>query len=63
MIIGATLAVYAVTELVRGYGFLAVFLAASTIRNQERDHDYRQDSTISPARWRNWPLACSCACC
>ena len=42
VVIGATLAVYAVTELVHGYGFLAVFLAAVTIRNQERDHDYHQ---------------------
>lgn len=40
--IGATLLVYGVTELVHGYGFLAVFVAAVTIRNQERDHEYQQ---------------------
>jgi len=40
--VGATLAVYGITELVHGYGFLAVFVAAVTIRNQERDHEYQQ---------------------
>lgn len=40
--IGATLLVYGVTELAHGYGFLGVFVAAVTIRNQERDHDYQQ---------------------
>jgi NhaP-type Na+/H+ or K+/H+ antiporter len=40
--IGATLVVYGVTEALHGYGFLAVFVAAVTIRNQERDHEYQQ---------------------
>ncbi len=34
--------VYGVTELVHGYGFLAVFVAAVTLRQSERDHDYHQ---------------------
>ena len=41
--IGATLAVYGVAEIAHGYGFLAVFVAALTIRHQERDHEYQQD--------------------
>jgi NhaP-type Na+/H+ or K+/H+ antiporter len=40
--VGATLIVYGVTELVHGYGFLAVFVAAVTLRQSERDHDYHQ---------------------
>ena len=40
--LGATLVAYAGTEMVGGYGFLAVFVAAVTIRNQERDHEYQQ---------------------
>ncbi|OWY61007.1 cation transporter, partial [cyanobacterium TDX16] len=40
--VGATLAVYGIAELAHGYGFLAVFVAAVTIRNQERDHEYQQ---------------------
>jgi NhaP-type Na+/H+ or K+/H+ antiporter len=40
--IGATLAVYGIAEMLHGYGFLAVFVAAVTIRNQERDHEYQQ---------------------
>lgn len=40
--IGATLAVYGVTEIAHGYGFLAVFVAAVTIRAQERGHAYHQ---------------------
>lgn len=41
--LGATLLAYALTELVHGYGFLAVFVAALTIRNAERDHAYHQE--------------------
>ncbi len=37
---GATLTVYAMTELLHGYGFLAVFVAALVLRDHERDHDY-----------------------
>jgi sodium/hydrogen antiporter len=40
--LGATLAVYGITELAHGYGFLAVFVAAVTVRSQERDHAYHQ---------------------
>jgi sodium/hydrogen antiporter len=40
--IGATLAVYGVAEIAHGYGFLAVFVAALTIRHEERDHEYQQ---------------------
>jgi sodium/hydrogen antiporter len=36
------LATYGVTELVHGYGFLAVFVAACMIRAQERDHAYHE---------------------
>lgn len=42
VVIGATLAVYGLTELAHGYGFLAVFVAALTIRNAERAHEYHQ---------------------
>jgi NhaP-type Na+/H+ or K+/H+ antiporter len=40
MALAATLIAYAVTEMVGGYGFLAVFVAAVVIRNQERKHSY-----------------------
>jgi sodium/hydrogen antiporter len=40
--LGATLAVYGVCELLHGYGFLAVFIAAVVIRRTESDHDYHQ---------------------
>ncbi|HSJ92160.1 MAG TPA: cation:proton antiporter [Ilumatobacter sp.] len=38
--LGATLAVYGIAELVHGYGFLAVFVAAVVIRRSEVDHEY-----------------------
>lgn len=38
--LGATLGVYGITELVHGYGFLAVFVAALVIRRAELDHEY-----------------------
>lgn len=37
--VGATLLVYGVTELAHGYGFLAVFVAAVTVRSREREHE------------------------
>jgi len=40
--LAATLLTYGATELVHGYGFLAVFVAACTIRRQERDHTYHE---------------------
>lgn len=38
--LGASLLAYGVTELVGGYGFLAVFVAAYTLSRFERDHEY-----------------------
>lgn len=38
--LAATLLLYGITELVGGYGFLAVFIGALTIRNYERTHEY-----------------------
>jgi sodium/hydrogen antiporter len=41
--LAATFVAYAATELAHGYGFLAVFVAAVTIRNWERDHDFHAE--------------------
>lgn len=38
--LACTFAAYGATELVQGYGFLAVFVCACTIRAAERDHGY-----------------------
>lgn len=38
--LAATLVAYASTELAHGYGFLAVFVCAVTIRGSERDHEF-----------------------
>lgn len=38
--LAATLVAYGATELAHGYGFLAVFVAAVTIRAAERTHEY-----------------------
>ena len=38
----ATLVTYGITEMLHGYGFIAVFVAAITIRSYERDHDYHR---------------------
>jgi sodium/hydrogen antiporter len=38
--LAATLIAYAGTEMIGGYGFLAVFVGAVVIRNQERKHSY-----------------------
>ncbi len=40
--IGATLVVYGFTELVHGYGFLAVFIAAVTLRHREPEHEHHE---------------------
>ena len=40
--LAATFAVYGVTELAGGYGFLAVFAAAVAIRSVERGHGYHR---------------------
>jgi NhaP-type Na+/H+ or K+/H+ antiporter len=41
--LAATFIVYALTELVHGYGFLAVFVCALKIRARERDHDFHDE--------------------
>jgi NhaP-type Na+/H+ or K+/H+ antiporter len=38
--LGATLSAYAAAEVVHGYGFLAVFITALTLRSVERDHEF-----------------------
>jgi sodium/hydrogen antiporter len=38
--LSALLLAYGVAEVVGGYGFLAVFVCALTVRSVERDHDY-----------------------
>lgn len=40
--LGITLIAYGVTELVHGYGFLAVFIAAVALRHEEREHEYHE---------------------
>jgi sodium/hydrogen antiporter len=40
--ISATLLVYGLTELVKGYGFIAVFVTAITLRNYELGHHYHR---------------------
>ncbi|MAM34655.1 MAG: cation transporter [Micavibrio sp.] len=40
--LSVALLVYGITELAHGYGFIAVFIAAVTIRNYEMDHEYHQ---------------------
>jgi sodium/hydrogen antiporter len=39
--LGIPLLAYGLTEMVHGYGFLAVFVAALTLRHRERSHHYR----------------------
>lgn len=40
--LAATLIIYGVTEYVGGYGFIAVFIGALTIRGNHREHDYHE---------------------
>ncbi|RYU79119.1 cation:proton antiporter [Hymenobacter persicinus] len=40
--LAVTLITYGVTELLHGYGFLAVFIAALTLRSYERAHEYHK---------------------
>ncbi len=40
--LAVTLVSYGVTELVHGYGFLAVFVAAITLRGRESKHEYHK---------------------
>jgi sodium/hydrogen antiporter len=41
--IGMTLAVYGMTELIHGYGFVAVFVAAVAFRDFERGHEFHEE--------------------
>lgn len=41
--ISLTLAVYGITELALGYGFIAVFVCAVSLRATERKHDYHRN--------------------
>ena len=41
-VVGATLAVYGVAELLHGYGFLSVFVAAVTLRHRQPDHEHHE---------------------
>lgn len=45
-VLGITLLVYGVTEVVGGYGFLAVFVAALAIRHYERSHKFHDTLTL-----------------
>jgi NhaP-type Na+/H+ or K+/H+ antiporter len=38
--VGVALISYGITELARGYGFVAVFIMAATLRASERDHEF-----------------------
>ncbi|RBI64700.1 sodium:proton antiporter [halophilic archaeon] len=40
--LGATLFIYGVTELINGYGFLAVFVGALVLRHYEGRHEYNK---------------------
>ena len=40
--LGVTFIAYAVTEMLHGYGFLAVFITALALRSAERDHDFHE---------------------
>ena len=44
--LAATLISYGITEIVGGYGFIAVFVAACTMRNYEREHEYHESLHI-----------------
>lgn len=40
--LGMTATVYGMTQLIGGYGFVAVFLAAIAFRDSEREHDFHE---------------------
>ena len=42
MVLGATLLAYGLTELLKGYGFLAVFVTAVVLRRSECRHEYHR---------------------
>lgn len=41
--IAVTLLAYGITEMLSGYGFIAVFITAITLRHYEKGHDYHAD--------------------
>jgi len=41
--LAATFVSYGLTEIVHGYGFLAVFVAALTLRRSHRDHEFQRE--------------------
>jgi NhaP-type Na+/H+ or K+/H+ antiporter len=41
--LAVTLTAYGVTELLHGYGFMAVFIASVTLRSHERSHEYHTE--------------------
>ena len=41
--VAATLFIYGITEAFHGYGFIAVFIAALTIRHQEKQHSFHKE--------------------
>ncbi|GAB3540907.1 cation:proton antiporter [Spirosoma fluminis] len=42
VVMAVTLTTYGLTELIEGYGFLAVFIASITLRSYERSHEYHR---------------------
>jgi NhaP-type Na+/H+ or K+/H+ antiporter len=41
--VASTLLVYGLTEMIHGYGFIAVFLCAITLRHYEKGHEYHEE--------------------
>ena len=41
--VSLTLVAYGLTELIHGYGFIAVFVCAFTLRHFEKEHDYHDE--------------------
>lgn len=41
--VAATLLVYGITEIISGYGFIAVFICAITLRHFEKEHHYHDE--------------------
>lgn len=41
--VSLTLLVYGITELIHGYGFIAVFISAITLRHYEKGHEYHDE--------------------
>lgn len=43
VVVATTLVIYGVTELAKGYGFMAVFVGALALRAYEREHEYHKE--------------------